>query len=128
MYAAHAHSAYQAQAVETAPPAQLVLMMYDGTLTALTRAEQAIARRDVEESNAQLQKAQRIIDELVVSLDMEQGGAIAQNLLALYNFCLDQLLEANLRKDAAGIPAVRDAITCLRDAWEQACTLAPVVA
>jgi flagellar secretion chaperone FliS len=118
---------YQSQAVETAPPAQLVLMMYDGALAAVTRAEQALTVPGtpgaVEVANGELQRAQRIVEELLFSLDRDKGGAIAGNLASLYDFCLDRLMTANLRKDASVLPAVRDTLSGLRDAWERSCCL-----
>jgi flagellar secretion chaperone FliS len=123
---------YQLQAVETAPPAQLVLMMYDGALAAITRAEQSMAALGtpgvLEVANGELLRAQRIVEELLMSLDRDQGGQIAANLAALYDFCLDRLMTANLRKDATVLPAVRETLAGLRDAWEQSCCLAAVPA
>jgi flagellar secretion chaperone FliS len=127
-------SQYQVQAVETAPPAQLVLMMYDGALAAITRAEQAMApaAADVpgvtEVAHGELVRAQRIIEELLYSLDHERGGQIAANLAALYDFCLDRLMTANIHKDVSVLPAVRDTLAGLREAWERSCCLAAVPA
>ena len=112
---------YRTQAVETANPAQLVLMLYDGALTAITRAEQALTATQVQTANTELQRAQRIVEELLVSLDTDRGGQIAGNLAALYDFCIDRLTQANLGKDPALLPAVRDTLSGLREAWDRAC-------
>lgn len=125
----HTHTAghYQAQAVDTAGPARLVLMLYDGALGALTRAEQALASTDpvvrIDGGNRELQRAQDIVSELSVTLDHDRGGAVAANLAALYDFCLDRLVTANVRKDPDGLDAVRDVLAGLRGAWAQACCL-----
>lgn len=125
MYTATGYAEYQTQAVETASPAQLVLMLYNGALASITKAEQALvaSRVDVELVNTELQRAQRIVEELLVSLDVERGGQIAANLAALYDFCLDRLMTANLAKDAVTLPETRDVLAGLRDAWEEACCL-----
>lgn len=127
MYA-DSHTHYQAQAVETAGPAQLVLMLYDGALAAVTRAEQALHTdpQEAEAANRELQRAQDIITELRVTLDTQRGGSIAQSLAALYEFCLDRLLDANIRKDASELPAVRSVMAGVRDAWATACCTVPV--
>lgn len=118
-------SHYQSQAVETAGPAQLVLMLYDGALAALTRSEQALAAEtpagSMEIANRELQRAQDIVTELRVTLDLEGGGAIAANLAALYDFCLDRLITANVSKDPTELPVVRTVIADLREAWATAC-------
>lgn len=119
---------YQAQAVETAGPAQLVLMLYDGVLAALTRAEQALdsaAAGELELAGRELLKAQDILDELTCTLDHAQGGSVAANLAALYDFCIDQLVTANLHKDPTGLGGVRAVVVGLRDAWAAACCHAP---
>jgi flagellar secretion chaperone FliS len=131
--AAAAAGQYRAQAVETAPPAQLVLMLYDGALAAITRVEQTLGLPQetpgrLEMINTELQRAQRIIEELLYSLDRDQGGAIARNLTSLYSFCLEQLTATNIRKDPTELPAVRDVLSGLRDAWEQACCHTPAAA
>lgn len=115
-----AYAQYQTQAVTTASPAQLVAMLYQGALTAITVAEQALrggpdGRTDV--AHRELVRAQAIVDELALSLDLEQGGEIAVNLAALYDFCTDRLVRANTAKDPDLLPAVRQTLAGLADAW-----------
>jgi flagellar secretion chaperone FliS len=119
---------YQAQSVETAGPAQLVLMLYDRVLLALDRSERACApaTRDVALAGHELQRAQDIVWELRLTLDAERGGALAADLGGLYAFCLERLVEANLRKDGSGIPDVRAVVADLRDAWDVACVRSAV--
>jgi flagellar protein FliS len=117
MDAFHAH--YRAQAAETASPAQLVLMLYDGALGALTRARQAGG--NVEVVHRELVRAQDIVTELYVTLDHERGGAIASGLARLYEFCLDRLVEANVRKQLDGLDGVAGVLADLRGTWEIAC-------
>lgn len=120
-----ATNSYQAQSVATAGPAQLVTMLYDRVLVATGRVRQAEAGA-VETVHVELQRAQDILVELQLALDHEQGGQIAQNLYALYDFCLDRLRTANLQKDPSQLDAVDDVIRGLRDAWDQVATRAPV--
>src|SRR5438045_657681 len=97
---------YRANAVLTASPGQLVLMLFDGTLKALTMAQQAFEApvaepRRIENINRQLLKAQAIIAELQSGLNMEAGGEFAQTMYRLYDYHSRRLFEANLRKDIA---------------------------
>jgi flagellar protein FliS len=115
-----AYRQYQTQAVSTASPAQLVQMLYQGALGAVTRAEQVLTdggTGSIEAAHTDLVKAQDIITELAVSLDHEQGGDIAANLASLYTYCLEQLQQANLHKDAGPLPPVRNILAELSDAW-----------
>lgn len=118
---------YQDRAVATASPAALVSMLYQRVLVAIERVTalgDLQAPGSTEVANRELQRAQDIVTELRVTLDHHHGGEIAQNLDALYAFCLEQLLEANMRKDPAPLDVVRDVIGQLHDAWQEATVLA----
>src|SRR6266536_4349380 len=91
-------AAYQANAVLTATPERLVVMLYDGAARFLAHAERAIAQGDMATANMRLQRAEAIIDELDVTLD-HSAGEIAANLSELYRFCRSHLTKARLRRD-----------------------------
>lgn len=118
-------SQYQAQAVETAGPAQLVLMLYDGALSAVGKATVALSDTSapgrLELAHRELRRAQDIVTELSVTLDRARGGDVAAGLASLYDFCLDRLVTANVRKDPEGLPPVTSVLSQLRDAWAEAC-------
>lgn len=115
-----AAQAYKQQATSTANPAQLVLMLYDGALAAIERARLADG---VEGVHRELVKAQAIVTELLSTLDVEQGGQIAKNLRSLYEFCLEQMVEANVTKDLDELEVVSTTLRPIRDAWEQSCVI-----
>ena len=118
-----AGNAYQAQAVETAGPVQLVVMLYDGAITAIAKATNAMDRTDpeaLEVVHRELTRAQDILLELQLSLDHELGGSIATSLDAIYGFCLEQLTTANITKDPTPLTAVTQSLVDLREAWVQA--------
>lgn len=123
MYATSGSDHYRSQAATTASPAQLVLMLYDGALVAIHRAQVALEQEplDHERANDQLHRAQAIVMELSVTLDHDRGGELAGNLSSLYAFCQERLIDANVRKAGAPLAAAVDTLTGLRDAWEQAC-------
>lgn len=122
MYAT-GHAQYRSHAATTASPAQLVLMLFDGALSEVARAERGLTAEpaDLADVNDCLARAQAIVTELSSTLDRERGGIIAENLAALYAFSLEQLIDANVRKSAEPLTAVTTTITELRDAWETAC-------
>ena len=115
---------YRANAVLTASPGQLVLMLFDGALKAIALAREAFSRseddpRRIEIINHQLQKAQNIINELQSGLNMEAGGDFAQTLYRLYDYHTRRLFEANLRKDVGPVVEVEGLVGSLRDAWAE---------
>jgi flagellar protein FliS len=115
---------YRANAVLTASPGQLVLMLYDGALKALGLAQQAFQEpspepRRIENINRHLLKAQAIVSELQSGLNMEAGGEFAQTMSRLYDYHNRRLFEANLRKEIAPIIEVERLLRELRDAWAE---------
>ncbi len=113
---------YRQVATRTASPGQLVLMLYEGAIRFLERAQAGFQLEDPVEFNTTINdnilRAQDIIRELDFSLNVEQGGELAIQLRRLYDYFDRVLLEANLRKDPTGIGEVIKRITVLRDAWE----------
>lgn len=116
---------YRANAVLTASPGQLVLMMYDGALKALALAREALQRqgddapRRIELINHQLLKAQNIICELQSGLNLQAGGEFASTMDRLYSYHNRRLFEANLRKQVEPVIEVEGLIRELRDAWAE---------
>jgi flagellar protein FliS len=100
-------------------------MLYDGGISNLDRAMELIRCRNrskndpskIEETGKAILKAQEIITELMVSLDFEQGGEIAENLFALYTWFNKELLEAHVKSDEARILAVRNSLDDIRRSW-----------
>ncbi len=114
----NAAEAYKRQQVLTATPEALTLMLYNGALRFMTEGREAIEKKDYEEANNSLQKAQNIITEFRVTLNMEYE--IAHQLLPLYNYVYDRLVEANMKSDIKQLDEAKTIITELRDAWAQA--------
>ncbi|MGC3960523.1 MAG: flagellar export chaperone FliS [Verrucomicrobiota bacterium] len=112
---------YRQVATRTASPGQLILMLYDGAIRFLERAKAGFQLEDPVECNTTINnnilRAQDIIRELDFSLNAERGGDLALELHRLYDYFDRVLLEANLRKNVAGINEVIQRITALRDAW-----------
>ena len=116
--------AYRSNAVLTASPGQLVLMLYDGALQALALARDAFVRpaadpRRIEAINHQLLKAQRILAELQGGLNREAGGDFAETMHRLYAYHRQRLFEANLRKQVEPVIEVERLVGELRDAWSE---------
>ncbi len=115
---------YRANAVLTASPGQLVLMLYDGILTSLARARDAFDTseddpRRIALINQHLLKSQAIITELQNGLNLEAGGDFARTMHRLYDYHNSRLLEANVRKQVAPVIEVERLVRELRDAWAQ---------
>jgi flagellar protein FliS len=115
---------YRANAVLTASPGQLVLMLYDGALACLARAREALERpahdaRRIEVINQQLLKAQAILAELQSGLNHEAGGEIAVTLDRLYSYYTRRLFEANMKKQVEPVIEVERLLGDLRSGWAE---------
>ena len=115
---------YRSNAVLTASPGHLVLMLYDGALHSLALAHEAFDRspedpRRLEVINHQLQKTQMILSELQGVLNFEAGGEVAALLNRLYDYYNRRLLEANLRKQVAPVIEVERLVGQLRSGWAE---------
>ena len=119
MAAYAAPQSYQQNAVMTAPPGRLVVMLYDGAGRFLRRASVAMQNGDVARTNESLQRGEAIINELLITLDHDRGGEIAASLRDLYLFCGRHLNEARVDKDHEKIDAVVGLLSELRDAFAQ---------
>lgn len=125
MFATHsprAASAYQRINVETSMHTmdqhQLVALLYQGALGAIASARGAMARGDVLGKCNAISKAIRIIEEgLNTGLDRVDGGELAQNLGALYDYCVRRLTLANARNDDTILQEVQRLIEPVAQAW-----------
>lgn len=110
---------YQKQQVNGASPVQLVVMLYDGALRFMEAGKHAVVNKNLEKQNYYIQKAQRIVTELMATLDMERGGEVAKNLFALYGYVLNELVTANIEDKTEPIDRAIKVFSELRESWAQ---------
>lgn len=119
----NAYSAYQKNNVSTASQGRLVVLLYEGAIKhlnsalSLFEADESIKPGNIEQFGVHIQKTQAIITELQVSLDMEKGGDIARNLMALYVFFNEELMNASINHDKSKLQFVHKMLTELVDSW-----------
>jgi len=117
---------YRQVATKTATPGQLVLMLFDGALLFLDKALVGFDLDDPLDSNLAINnnilKAQEILRELNMSLNMEKGGEFATTMRRLYNYYDLQLSQSNLQKDPSGVELVIRLLSVIRGAWAEMLT------
>ncbi|GAB4098612.1 flagellar export chaperone FliS [Sinomonas halotolerans] len=109
----------QRQAVLTASPAALLVMLYDRLLADLARAHDHLAAGRRAEAGEQLSHAQEIIGALSTSLRPELWDG-AENLQAIYTYVSSTLLRAGSTLDPALVAECTECLEPLRDAWAEA--------
>ncbi|MFC5540547.1 flagellar export chaperone FliS [Ureibacillus suwonensis] len=112
-----AYNAYKQNSINTASPGELTLMLYNGCIKFLNVAKKAIEEKHMEEKNVNLQKAQNIIIELMVTLNMDYE--ISKQILPLYEYMNRRLVEANIKNDPEIVEEVIGLATEFRDTWKE---------
>jgi flagellar protein FliS len=110
--------AYTEASVLTASPGRLVVMLYDGAVRFLSQGAVAMRAGDLERMRDRLRRAEAIVDELNLILDMRYGEIPAQ-LRSLYLFCKRQIQVASIKVDPERVDHVVHLLTDLRESWEQ---------
>lgn len=119
----NAYNAYQKTNVSTASQGRLVVLLYEGAIKQLTTAislfeeNGKIKAANIEKYGICIQKAQAIITELQVSLDMEKGGEIARNLMSLYLFFNEELVTASITQNKEKAAFVLRMMSELAESW-----------
>ena len=114
----NAAEAYKRQQIMTATPEALTRMLYNGCLKFIDEGIQSVKDQKWEDANTSLQKAENIISEFRITLDMDYD--ISKQLMPLYNYTYDRLVEGNMKSDVTMLEEARSIIKELRDAWAQA--------
>lgn len=117
-------AAYRAAGIEakvdTATPHQLVLMLFDGALLAVSKASRHMTNKEVGPKGESVSQAIEIIDGgLRACLNSDAGGELAERLGALYEYMCARLLHANLNNDQAALKEVSGLLSEIRSAWEE---------
>lgn len=118
MIASYARNQYQEMQVQTTPE-RLVVMLYDGAILALERAQGAMRQGDLALQASSLQKAQEIIGHLMGTLNLSVGQ-IAHDLHRIYRGCLEKLLKAHVYDDITAVQEVSSVLSDLRVGWVEA--------
>lgn len=111
------YQTYQTNSVTTASPGELTLMLYNGCLKFIQAAKKGISENSIEQKNTNIQKAQNIISELMVTLNMDVE--VSKNMMSLYDFINRRLMEANIKNDLKAIEEAEALVVDFRDTWKQ---------
>lgn len=118
-----ARNAYLAQSVRTASKERLLLMLLDRLVLDVEQALRAQMRSDNAAANTELQHAQRCVNELITSLDLD-GMPAGRELVALYDYLRRRLIQANVTHDQTPTKEALVLSRRLRDMWYQAAQIA----
>jgi flagellar protein FliS len=112
-------AAYQQTQVQCGTPLELVVKLYDGAITNLVKAREAVRTGDLRAKRDAVSKALAIVSELQSALDIKAGGEIAAQLDALYTYVTGRIVAFNASRDPATLDEAQRLLTTLRDGWQQ---------
>ncbi|MBF0170779.1 MAG: flagellar export chaperone FliS [Nitrospinae bacterium] len=119
MYGQGRPFAYQANQVSTVNKNKLVVMLYDGAIRFCTEARDRSVRGDIAGRGLYVSKTQKIVAELMNSLNHDKGGEVAKSLHSLYMEATRLLTNANLKGRREDFESVIQMMTEVRDSWNE---------
>lgn len=117
MIANKGYNAYAKNKIMTASPAELTLMLYEGAIKFCNIAIVAIEENNVEKAHNNITKVENIISEFLATLDRKYE--VAKDFENVYNYLMDRLVEANMKKDKEILEEVLTHLRTMRDTWKE---------
>lgn len=111
------YAEYRNNQVNTASPAELTLMLYDGAIKFVNIASEAIDQKDIQKAHTNIVKTEKIIEELQNTLNTKYE--VSKDFDNVYDYLLQRLLMANIKKDKDILAEVHDHLETMRDTWKE---------
>ena len=108
---------YQGNKANTASPAELTLMLYDGAIKFCNLALIGIENHDIQKTHTNIMKAERIIEEFKITLDHKYP--VAKEFDLIYDVIYQKLVQANIRKEPEPLEEALGHLRDLRDIWRE---------
>ena len=102
-----------------ASPHQLILMLFDGAIEAMSITIGAIQQKNISLRSKQSSRAISIINGMRDCLDIEAGSDLANNLDSLYLYMAQELFVAGLKNDTETIRNIQAMLRDIRESWGQ---------
>jgi flagellar secretion chaperone FliS len=113
------HSIYVESEILSAPPADLIRMLYRGAIGAVSQARLHLETGDIAGRSSSISKAVDILNELNASLS-DEGGELSITLAMLYGYMQRRLLQANIDQDDAPLEEIQKLLATISEAWDTA--------
>ncbi|GAA0782667.1 flagellar export chaperone FliS [Hathewaya limosa] len=119
-FGGNAYNVYKNNSVNYASKEQLLLMLLDGAVKFSKMAKQGILDKDIMKAHTNIVKTEDIFIELMATLDLNLGGEWAKNVYNIYQFIVDNLAKANMKKDIKILDETIILIEDIRNTWNEA--------
>lgn len=116
------YAAYQKSRIETASPAELTLMLYDGAIKFCNMALMAMDEGNVEKRHINIVKTENILEEFLSTLNYKYE--VAKDFERVYKYIYDLLTEANIKGDRVYLEQALEHLRGMRETWKEVMRLA----
>ena len=113
----NAAMAYKNNKINTASPAELTLMLYEGAIKFCNLALMGMEEKDIMKAHNNIMKAERIIEELRATLNHKYP--VAEDFENIYAVIYDRLVRANIKKDPELLKDGLEYLREIRDVWKE---------
>ena len=110
---------YNISKVNVNDPGSIILMSYETVIASLRKSIHHIEKKNIEEANNNIVKAQLIVSELNHALKKELAKELCESLSKLYNYIYDRLIDANVNKDKEPIEECIRLLTNVYEGWKE---------
>ena len=118
--AINAYAKADAEMAAVASPHKLVLMLFEAAVKSVAKARMSMQKKQIQAKCDAIDRAIALIqDGLQLSLDTKNGGEVAENLNALYDYMCIQLALSNAKNDLVKLDEVGRMLLDLKKSWEQ---------
>ena len=111
------YAAYNNSKIQTASPAELTLLLYEGAIKFANIALTAMENKDIQKAHTTVMKTERIIIEFQSTLDHKYP--VAKDFDAVYDYLIKRLRDANIKKDPEIMKEVLEHLRTMRDTWKE---------
>ncbi|WP_446897241.1 flagellar export chaperone FliS [Clostridium sp. LBM24168] len=120
MYAQNAYNSYKTNSINYASKDQLLLMLVDGAVKYAKIGRQAIADKDIKKAHENITRTEDIFYELIATLDISKAPQWGTNLMNVYRFIVEKLIQANMKKDLKIMDEIVPLVENVRNMWNEA--------
>jgi flagellar secretion chaperone FliS len=118
-YPTYGPSVYKEISINTASPAKLVVMLYEGAIRFLRQTESDVRNKDFAKKSQSVDRAVAIIQHLQGTLDLEKGGQVAFDLDRLYTYITSRIFDGSAKLDLKAFEEAIQLLTTLLSGWEE---------
>ena len=112
-------SRYGTVQASTGSPGQILIMLYDGLFRFLNEAKTAMLEKRRARAGELISRAHAILDTLNSTLIPSHAPELCANLEALYLYCMQRLIMANIQTKVEPLDEVLQVLAPLRAAWTE---------